>query len=91
MATSMLDSILGMVTPEMKQALAARLDEPLQAVQGGLGATTAATLGGLASKAGDTGFLGQILGLLGGGRVRTSSRACRRSLPASRQVVPPIW
>jgi outer membrane protein OmpA-like peptidoglycan-associated protein len=62
-----MDSILAMVTPEMKQALAARLGESPQAVQSGLGAATAATLDGLASKASDTGFLGQILGMLGGG------------------------
>ena len=65
MAT-MLDSILGMVTPEMKQALASRLGEPAQSVQTGLGTATAATLGGLANKAGDSGFLSQVLGLLGG-------------------------
>jgi OmpA-OmpF porin, OOP family len=63
MANSMMDSILGMVTPEMKQALAAHLGESPQAVQGGLGAATAATLGGLAAKAGDSGFLGQIMSL----------------------------
>jgi len=63
----MMDAILGMVTPEMKQALASRLGEAPQAVQGGLGTATAATLGGLANKAGDSGFLGQITGLLGGG------------------------
>jgi OmpA-OmpF porin, OOP family len=66
MAT-MLDSILGMVTPEMKQALASRLGESTQGVQTGLGTATAATLGGLATKASDSGFLSQILGLLGGG------------------------
>jgi OOP family OmpA-OmpF porin len=65
MASSMMDSILAMVTPEMKQAIASRLGEPAQAVQGGLGATTAATLGGLAAKAGDTGFLSQIMNLAG--------------------------
>jgi OmpA-OmpF porin, OOP family len=63
MANSMMDSILSMVTPEMKQALAARLGDSPQAVTGGLGAATAATLGGLAAKAGDSGFLGQILSL----------------------------
>jgi OmpA-OmpF porin, OOP family len=63
MANSMMDSILGLVTPEMKQALAARLGESPEAVQGGLGAATAATLGGLAAKAGDSGFLGQIMNL----------------------------
>ena len=62
MASSIMDSILAMVTPEMKQALAARLGESPQAVQSGLGAATAATVEGLASKASDTGFLGQILG-----------------------------
>lgn len=63
MASSMMDSILAMVTPEMKQALASRLGESVQAVQGGLGATTAATLGGLAAKAGDSEFLTQIMNL----------------------------
>jgi outer membrane protein OmpA-like peptidoglycan-associated protein len=63
----MMDAILGMVTPEMKQALASRLGEAPAAVQGGLGTATAATLGGLANKAGDSGFLSQITGLLGGG------------------------
>ena len=63
MANSMMDSILAMVTPEMKQSLAAGLGESAHSVQAGLGATTAATLGGLAAKAGDSGFLGQILNL----------------------------
>jgi outer membrane protein OmpA-like peptidoglycan-associated protein len=67
MASSMMDSILGMVTPEMKQAIASRLGESAQAVQGGLGAATAATLSGLASNAGDSDFLGQIMGLVTGG------------------------
>lgn len=65
MATSMMDSILAMVTPEMKQAIASRLGDSPQAVQGGLGAVTAATLGGLAAKAGDSGFLSQIMSLAG--------------------------
>jgi OmpA-OmpF porin, OOP family len=67
MANSMMDSILGMVTPEMKQALASRLGESATGVQTGLGTATATTLSGLADKAGDSGFLGQITGLLGGG------------------------
>jgi OmpA-OmpF porin, OOP family len=67
MANTMMDSILGMVTPDMKQALAARLGESPQAVQGGLGTATAATLGSLASRAGDSGFLSQVTGLLSGG------------------------
>jgi outer membrane protein OmpA-like peptidoglycan-associated protein len=62
-----MDSILGMVTPEMKQSLATRFGESSQSVQSGLGAATAATLDGLASKSSDSGFLNQVLGLLGGG------------------------
>jgi outer membrane protein OmpA-like peptidoglycan-associated protein len=62
-----MDSIQGLITPQITQALASRLGESPQSVQSGLGAATAATLGGLASKAGDSGFLSQILGLLGGG------------------------
>ncbi len=65
MATSMLDSVLSLVTPEMQQTLASRFGASTQAIQGGLTATTAATLGGLAAKAGDSGFLNQILSLAG--------------------------
>ena len=67
MANSMMDSILGMVTPDMKQALATRFGESSQGVQSGLGAATAATLDGLASKSSDSGFLNQVLGLVSGG------------------------
>ena len=67
MASSIMDSVLGLVTPEMKQSLATRFGESSQAVQSGLGAATAATLDGLASKSSDSGFLNQVLGLLGGG------------------------
>jgi OmpA-OmpF porin, OOP family len=66
MATSILDGVLGLVTPEMKQALASRLGESSTAVQSGLGTAIAATLGGLVSKASDTSFLNQILGLVSG-------------------------
>jgi outer membrane protein OmpA-like peptidoglycan-associated protein len=67
MANSMLESILGMVTPDMNQALASRLGESATGVQSGLSAATATTLSGLADKASESGFLGQITGLLGGG------------------------
>ncbi len=66
MATSILDGVLSMVTPEMKQALASRLGESPTAVQSGLGTAVAATLGGLVSKAGDSSFLNQIIGLVSG-------------------------
>jgi outer membrane protein OmpA-like peptidoglycan-associated protein len=55
----------------MRQALAARLGESPQAVQSGLGAATAATLSTLADKSGESGFLSQITGLLGGGTGQT--------------------
>jgi len=63
MANSMLDSILALVTPDMKQAIASRLGESTQAVQAGLGTATAATLGGLAAKASDSGFLSELMNL----------------------------
>ena len=61
MAGSMMDAILALVTPDLQQAVASRLGESAQTVQSGLSATTAATLGGLAAKAGDSGFLSQIM------------------------------
>jgi OOP family OmpA-OmpF porin len=66
MATSLLDGVLALVTPEMKQALASRLGESPTAIQSGLSTAAAATLGGLASKAGDSNFLNQIIGLVSG-------------------------
>jgi outer membrane protein OmpA-like peptidoglycan-associated protein len=59
----MMESILALVTPDVKEAIASRLGASTQAVQGGLGAATAATLGGLAARAGDGGFLSQIMNL----------------------------
>src|SRR5262249_24018953 len=67
MANSMLESILGMFTPDMQQALASRLGESPTGVQSGVSAATATTLSGLADRAGDSGFLSQIIGLLAGG------------------------
>jgi OmpA-OmpF porin, OOP family len=66
MATSLLDGVLGLVTPEMKQALASRLGESPTAIQSGLGTASAAILGGLAAKASDSNFLNQIIGLISG-------------------------
>jgi OmpA-OmpF porin, OOP family len=66
MFTSILDGVLGLATPEMKQALASRLGESPSAVQSGISTAVAATLGGLVSKAGDAGFLNQIIGLVSG-------------------------
>lgn len=63
---SMMDSVLGMVTPEIREALAARLGEPASAVQTGLTGAAAAILGALAGHAGESGFLSQILALVSG-------------------------
>jgi outer membrane protein OmpA-like peptidoglycan-associated protein len=60
MANSMFESILGMVTPEMRQSIASRLGESPQSVQNGLSTATAATLGAMAHNAGDSGFMDQI-------------------------------
>jgi OmpA-OmpF porin, OOP family len=66
MANSILDGVLAMITPEMKQGLAARLGESSQGIETGLGTAAAATLGGLASKVGDTNFLSQIINMVSG-------------------------
>ncbi len=66
MANSILDGVMAMVTPEMKQALASRLGESSQGIETGLGTAAAATLGGLASKVGDTNFLSQIVNMVSG-------------------------
>jgi OmpA-OmpF porin, OOP family len=66
MSTSLLEGVLALVTPEMKQALASRLGESPTAIQSGLGTAAAATLGGLVNKAGDSSFLTQIIGLVSG-------------------------
>jgi OmpA-OmpF porin, OOP family len=65
MASSMFESILGMVTPEMAQSMASRFGESSSAVQHGLSAATAATLTGMARNAGDSGFTDQILQMAG--------------------------
>ena len=61
MATSMFESILGTVTPEMTQSLGARLGESPSAVQHGLSSATAATLSGLARNTSDPGFIDRLM------------------------------
>jgi outer membrane protein OmpA-like peptidoglycan-associated protein len=63
MASSMLESILDMVTPEMQQALATRLGESTTSVQNGLSSATATLLGGIAHNAGDANFIDQMMQL----------------------------
>jgi OmpA-OmpF porin, OOP family len=68
MADSIMDAVLAMVTPEMQQSLAARLGEPPQSVYRGLGTAAAATLDGLATKAGDPVVITDTLNLVRGAR-----------------------
>jgi OmpA-OmpF porin, OOP family len=63
MASSMLEAVLGTLTPQLRQELAARLHEPAPAIQTGLTAAAAATLAGLAGRAADSAFLGKILAM----------------------------
>lgn len=60
MASSMFESILGMVTPEMRHSIASRLGESPQSVQSGLSTATAATLGAMAQNSNDSGFMEQM-------------------------------
>lgn len=64
MASSIMDSMLALVTPEMQRALAARLGESPQAVHSGLAAAGAAILDGLATKVDEDRFLPQALDLV---------------------------
>ncbi len=60
MADAVMDSILAVIPPEAKRALAARLGESTESVERGLAAACAAILDGLARKVGDGGFAGQL-------------------------------
>jgi len=66
MASSMLEAVLGSLTPQIRQELAARLHEPPTAIQTGLTGTAAAILAGLAGRAADSGFLSEILAMARG-------------------------
>jgi len=85
MAGSIMDSMLATVTPEMQQALAARLSASPQSVRGGLAAAGAAILDGLASKVDDGGFLVHIVNFVGaaaGQHVGSNLSALASAAPA---------
>lgn len=65
MANSLIESIVGILSPEMNQAFAARLGEPPEKVKDGLSTAVAATLAALEKRSGDTDFLSQVLILVG--------------------------
>ena len=66
---SLLETLGSLITPQIIGSLSSRLGESEGAVQKGLQGGAVALLSALAGKASDSGFLGQILGLLtsGGG------------------------
>jgi outer membrane protein OmpA-like peptidoglycan-associated protein len=59
-----LDSVMGMLGPQLAGPIASQLGESSDSVQRGLQTGTAAMLAGLAAKAAQPGFLGQIFGLI---------------------------
>src|SRR5271170_7984399 len=59
-----LDSLMGMLGPQVVGPVASKLGESPETVQRGLQMGSAAMLAGLASKAGQPGFLSQIFGLV---------------------------
>jgi OmpA-OmpF porin, OOP family len=59
-----LDSLMGMLGPQVIGPVASKLGESPETVQRGLQMGSAAMLAGLASKAGQPGFLNQIFGLV---------------------------
>jgi OOP family OmpA-OmpF porin len=59
-----LDSLMGMLGPQVLGPVASQLGESTETVQRGLQTGSAAMLAGLASKVGQPGFLSQIFGLI---------------------------
>jgi OOP family OmpA-OmpF porin len=64
MAGSILDSLMGLLGPQVVNPVASQLGESTETVQRGLQSGSAALLAGIAAKAGQPGFLGQIFGLI---------------------------
>jgi OOP family OmpA-OmpF porin len=64
MAGTILDSLMGMLGPQVVGPVASQLGESTETVQRGLQTGSAAMLAGLAAKVGQPGFLGQIFNLV---------------------------
>ena len=64
--SGLLDSLIGLASPQIVNALASRLGENESAVKGGLQSALATVLGSVASKSGDSNILGQIFSLITG-------------------------
>ncbi|MFN7918664.1 MAG: OmpA family protein [Bryobacteraceae bacterium] len=65
MSTSLIDTLMSAIDPATLGSLASKLGESKDSVRSGLEGGSATMLAALASKATDTGFMGQVLGLLG--------------------------
>ena len=63
MAASIIDIVMGLLGPQVAGPIATQLGESSDTIQRGLQGGAAAMLSGLASKAGDQGFLSQIFGM----------------------------
>ena len=64
MAGSIVDSLMGMLGPQVIGPVASQLGESTETVQRGLQTGSAAMLAGLAAKVGQPGFMGQIFSLI---------------------------
>ena len=64
MSSSIIDSVMGFLGPQVSGALASQMGESSETIQRGLQGGAAAMLSGLVSKADEPGFIGQIFGML---------------------------
>ena len=64
MSSSIIDSVMSFLGPQVSGALASQMGESSETVQRGLQGGAAAMLSGLVSKADEPGFMGQIFGML---------------------------
>ena len=71
MSNSIVDSILGLVSPQVANTLATRVGGSAVAVQSGLGTSVAALLSGIASHANDSGFMGRVFDLANGSNTQS--------------------
>jgi OmpA-OmpF porin, OOP family len=64
MASSIIDSVMSFLGPQVSGPLATQMGESTETIQRGLQGGAAAMLGGLASRAEEPGFMSQIFGLI---------------------------
>ena len=64
MAGSIVESVMSLIGPNVSGPIAAQLGESAETVQRGLEGGSAAILSGVAAKADEPGFMGQIFGMI---------------------------